>query len=228
MHVHAPTRVVLLLGGPYDLESKTPVHSFRDALIRVQHRAPLSKIEFRLAEEANITHPSNPYTNWQSFEIDIAQLFQLVLLFCESEGSIAELSAFATIDEIAQRMLVVVDNVNYGADSYIHYGIFEHLIEKYGRSKIFVLHYEGLNVAHLESKKGIDLDEFFRRMRSEIPKHFDNKNDPRSFDATREGHIIKFITGMIQHFGALKLDEIEFILYIFKISQDKIRIKQFL
>jgi len=116
MHVHAPTPVVLVLGGPYDITEKVPPLSFRDALIRVEHYPILDKIEFKLAEEANITHPDDPYTNWQSFEIDIAQLFQLVLLFCESAGSIAELAAFSLIDEIASRTLVVVDNIYYSED----------------------------------------------------------------------------------------------------------------
>ena len=85
-----------------------------------------------------------------------------------------------------------------------------------------------MNISHTENNKNINLKEFSLRMSEAIPKALDKNKDHRTFDSTRDGHIVKFITGIIQHFGALTLEEISFILGIFDLSHDEIRIRQFI
>jgi hypothetical protein len=185
-------------------------------------------MRFRLAEEANIYSPKAAYSNWKDFETDIAQLCQLVMLFSESEGSVSELTTFSDIDEIARKLLVIIDEENYKADSYIRWGVVKALDEKYGRSSVYVLKYDGLNIAHKGPIGGIELVEFRNRLGRVVPTALEKHKDPRSFDPSRSGHIIKLITGFIQHFGALTLIEISVILSALDMPHEDKRILQFL
>ncbi|MDP3868777.1 retron St85 family effector protein [Phenylobacterium sp.] len=225
--MHAPTTVVLVCGGQVEITAHAPV-SFRDAFLRVAFQPPLSKFSFRQAEEADLYRPRPVYSNWKAFEMDVAQLFQLVMLFCESEGSIAELASFSEIDEIAQKLLIVVDNINFSSESYVRLGLIEDIQERYGRSAIFVMQYDGLNVEHGGSLDGIDFVEFARRLGNIIPNAVETRQEPRTFDRGRAGHLIKLMVGFIQHFGALYMSEILVIFYAIDLPQSEGRVRQYI
>ncbi len=212
LHVHAPTTVVLVCGGPFDITGVSPL-SFRDAFLKITSNIPFNKIKFSIPEEADIYGPKRTYTNWMDFEADFAQICQMVMLFCESEGSIAELGGFAQIDEIARKLFVLVDEVNYKEKSYIMLGPIQAVQEKYPLASVYVINYEGLGVEHGKGFAGLDLSELKNRLAVEVPHNIEKLKDPRTFDKDRAGHKIKFITGMVQHFGALTIEEIEVILY---------------
>lgn len=220
LHVHAPTTVVLVCGGTKNIKIEDPSISFRDGFLKISLRSPLSKSDFRTPEDVTIYGPNRPYNDWMTFEADFAQICQLVMLFCESEGSIAELGTFANIDEIARKLLVLIDEINFKSPSYIKLGPIQAINERYGRSSLFVINYAGLGITHKGGFSGLDLDEFHRRLSAIIPGAIDRHKDPRTFDRARAGHKIKFMTGMIQHFGALTRDEIEFILWCVGIKID--------
>ncbi|MEI9965840.1 MAG: retron St85 family effector protein [Caulobacteraceae bacterium] len=187
LHVHAPTTVVLLCGGKIELTAPKPV-SLRDAFERVRHSPPLALIEFRRAEEIDLYRPRQIYTNWVDFESHLAQLCQLVLLFCESEGSIAELGTFVAIDEIARKLFVVVDKEIYDrADSYVILGPVQLLSERYHTTYIYVLDLNGLNIKSIEDVRDIDLVEFRDRIAEELPPAVASHREPRTFDAGERG-----------------------------------------
>src|SRR6185295_12911360 len=79
------------------------------------------------------------YDNILDFETDLAQIVELIILFCESEGSLAELGAFAMIDEIAQRLFVVVRQKHWNASSFIKLGPLRRVERKYGRETVCVV-----------------------------------------------------------------------------------------
>lgn len=183
---------------------------------------------FRLAEEAKdmFAGAGAPYANWKDFEIDLAQLCQLIMVFCESEGSIAEFATFSDIDEIARRLLLIIDDKNYSEGSYIKLGLINSFEQRYTRKAVYVLQYRGLNIEHGAPVGGIDLDEFRARMGRVVPGAVQAHHEPRTFDAGRPGHIIKLITGLAQHFGAMTLDEISVYLWAMGLPEKDERLRQ--
>jgi hypothetical protein len=218
LHVHAPTTVVLVCGGKHDIANEGDPTSFRNAFFKIAISAPFSEMDCRVPEEMSIYGPGRNYKDWMEFEVDFAQLCQLIMLFCESEGSIAELGTFAGVEEIARKLVVIIDEVNFRSDSYITLGPVTSIKDKYGQYSIYVMKYSGLNIEHRRGFSGVNLEEFRRRLADFIPGALDARKEPRAFDRLRSGHRIKLITGLVQHFGALTKDEIEFMLWCMDVS----------
>jgi hypothetical protein len=187
--------------------------------LRIHTKTPFSRYTTILAEELNAFFPQGEYTDLLEFETDIAQICELIVLFSESYGSAAELGAFSIIDEIALRLLVVIDDFNFGKDSFVTLGPVRALRNKYGESAVCVLHCEDLGIDSITSIKSIKLETFSSRMGSAILARASASRVPSTFDPERNGHVIKLIVGFIQHYGALTLDEIETLLFCIDISK---------
>ncbi len=109
IHVREPFEVVLLCGGQFGSVSDPTPKSLRDAFLKAILPKPLQNRHLIQAEE--ITREFDFFRSYDDilvFETDLAQIVELIILFCESEGSLAELGAFAVIDEIMKRLFVVV------------------------------------------------------------------------------------------------------------------------
>jgi hypothetical protein len=207
IRVHSPTSAIFLCGGPVDVKAAKPV-SLRDAYLRVSIQSPLVKYSVRLAEEINPYFPRGRYKDLLRFESDIAQIFDLVLLFSESFGSASELGAFASIPEIAQRLLVVVDDKNYGDESFVRLGPLLSLENDFGDSAVCVLNRADVGMVDIRRPEDVDLPRFHTLMSAAITARLGSARDPATLDTSRQGHVIKLITGLIQHYGALTLDEV--------------------
>jgi hypothetical protein len=94
IHVQAASDVIFLCGGPLsDLSEAVPL-SLRDAFLKIIDY-PLLRDRVLIQAE-DITKDFlffDYYDNILDFEADLAQIVELILLFCESEGSLAELGA---------------------------------------------------------------------------------------------------------------------------------------
>lgn len=226
LHVHAPTAVMLLCGGPIDMEAEASV-SMRDAFLRVRHNPPLNRIETRLAEEANIYQKDSSYKNWMDFESDLAEVCQVVALFCESEGSYSELGTFARIDEIARKLIIFIDSENSKHPSYINLGPIDAVKQKYGKDRLFVIHLADVGLKKISDIANIDLENLKRIISDYIVESIDKNKEPRSFDPRRNGHLIKLLTGLVQHFGALTDSEILNLFERLRIDSDIEDIRKF-
>lgn len=202
--------------------------SLRDAFIRIQHNPPFSKFKIILAEEFNGFFYRGSYTDILSFEADLAQISQLIMLFSESFGSAAELGAFSMVKEIASRLLIIIDDKNYIEDSFIKFGPIRSLEVLYGPSSICVLNHRDLNISDIASLSSIDLKAFEERLRDAVLERAKKFPEPTTFDHTRNGHLIKLIVGFIQHYGALTIDEINVIMYCLDIPKSEKEIFDFL
>jgi hypothetical protein len=224
-HVHAPTLVAFICGGVMEKEPAPP-RSLRDAFMRVIHRSPLKKYQFILAEDPGIFVPQGEYFELLKFESDIAQLSELLVLFSESYGSVAELGVFVMDDEISPKLMVVIDEKNYAQDSFIRLGPLFSLSRWHGESAVCVLTLSELNAA--PNVANIELDKLLEALDTPLKSRLAYKREPRTFDKRRHGHVTKLITGLIQHYGALTLDEIDFLLYCLNISTPPEEIKKHL
>lgn len=227
IRVHAPAPAIFVCSGPVDAKVAVPP-SLRDAFMRIHCTPPFSRYLTILAEELNAFFPEGEYKDILKFETDIAQICDLIILFSESYGSVAELGAFSMIEEIALRLLVVMDDFNYGESSFVTLGPVRSLLNAYGESAICVLHRDDLGIISIEATQSINLKTFSSRMGSAILARMAAFREPSTFDPSRNGHIIKFIVGMIQHYGALTLDEIEVLLFCMDINKTQTEVRNFL
>ena len=174
----------------------------------------LATYSFLRAEDVTAFSPNGHYEDLLTFEMDVAQISQLILLFCESVGSYAELGSFCIEREITQRLLVVVDDNKYQLDSFVRWGPLKYLEDIHTNAAVCVLNTDEISQGRGALETDIDKDAFHRilersiraRVRAAAREH-------QSFDPTKSGHMIKLITGLIQDYGALLEEEVDVIMY---------------
>jgi len=211
LKVAAPLEIVFVCGGTTD---KSIPHDLtrRDALMSVCLVGDLSKYKFVKAEDVDNLAPRGYYKDFLSFELDIAQLSQIVLVFCESAGSFVELGAFCMESEIAHRTLVVIDDLKYEEDSFIKWGALAYLEGLYSRSSFCVLKTNEIGQGAGSRPDDIDRDQFAAVIASALRERARVARENQNFDETKSGHIIKLITGLIQDYGSLTSAEIKSIM----------------
>lgn len=224
LKVHAPTAVVIVCGGPTEIDFNRPITSLRDAFMRISGKANLSKFDIRLAEDI-IKLPRIGYNNLLRLESDISQISELVMLFTESAGSLAELGVFIMDDEVSPKLMVVVDKYNYEKNSFIRLGAFEHLESNFGEESVCVIDLRDHNVDRIEAVVGLNIDTFEKFIAEKILKRIEKQSEPRTFEKTRNGHLIKLMTGLIQNYGALTYDEIEVLLFCIDIKESQVKLR---
>jgi hypothetical protein len=219
LHVQAPTEVIFLCGGRYTSLSAPGTSSMRDAFLKVSNHPALGGRDIVLAEDVTaLSIFSAYYEDILEFETDLAQITELILLFCESEGSFAELGSFASVEEIAQRLLVIIRDHNWNIDSFITLGPLRYLRRKYHDS-VYVLEDDLIGIIN-GSVSNIDLDQFKAALDEPLRARLSSVKEPSTFSAARSGHIIKLIVGLVQEYGALEQQEIIDLLPRFGVNID--------
>jgi hypothetical protein len=228
IHVRAPTAVVLLCGGQYsDLSVTTPL-SLRDAFLKILDNPALKNRHLIQAEDiTKLSVFSEHYRDLLQFETDFAQITELILLFCESEGSFAELGAFAVVPEIAARLLVVVRDTDWENDSFIKLGPLRYLERKHGQTAVFVIDDQDVDMRG-KSAANVKIGILKERLQEPLRLRLEKTRDPTTFDRTRPGHVMKLIVGLIQEYGALTVQEILFLLAKFEVSEARELVEAYL
>lgn len=230
LHVQAPTEIVFLCGGPYvelDKIHEVPIQSMRDAFRRVISHPSLGSRDLVLAEDFTKSSVfSAHYADILEFESDLAQITELIILFCESAGSFTELGSFATVEEIAKRLLVVIRDLYVEANSFITLGPITNLRNKHDHS-VYVIEDEVVGIKD-NSHENMNLKAFRDALNLPLKLRFEKDREPTTFNAERAGHIIKLAVGLIQEYGALKFNEISETLKLFKVDITDERLRAFL
>jgi hypothetical protein len=212
-------------GGPIDVETPKP-ESLREAFTLVYGRATLKDYATVTPEEFKIFAPDGNYQDWLSFESEFAQIVDLIVLFSESYGSVAELGAFAMVPEIA--LLVVMDDKYYGDPSFIKLGPVRRLEDKYGKSAVCVLNRQDINISDITKVADVNLNSFAATLVAAVTKWKSDYKERTTFIPDRPGHLIKLIVGLIQHYGALTETEIEVLLYAMELKVEPKKIPDYL
>lgn len=207
IHVRAPSPLIFLCGGQTDVKNPKPI-SLREAFTRIYTNKALSSYNTIMPEDFRIFPPHGQYKDILSFETEFAEIVDLVILFSESNGSFTELGAFSMIKEIADRLLVVIDDENYQADSFIRLGPLLFLQNNVGQSSVCVVNRSDLNIKNIKDVTDLDIAVFENRIVSAITARSKEVKEPTTFNPGRPGHIIKLIVGIVQHYGALTFDEV--------------------
>lgn len=208
IHVRAPSPLIFLCGGQTDIKNSKPI-SLREAFTRIYTNPGLRSYHTIMPEDFRIFPPHGQYKDILSFETEFAEIVDLVVLFSESNGSFTELGAFSMIKEIADRLLVVIDDENYNADSFIRLGPLLFLQNSIGQSSVCVVNRNDLNIKSIKDVGDLNIGVFESRIVAAINARRSEVKEPTTFNPERPGHIIKLIVGLIQHYGALTIEEIE-------------------
>jgi hypothetical protein len=172
--------------------------------------------------------PRAGYDDLLQLESDISQISELVILFTESEGSFAELGVFVMDEEVSPRLMVIVDKKNYKTDSFIRLGILDYLEAKYGDETVCVIDLTDHGCERIEAVGKLNVESFGLFIEDKILNRLSIRREPRTFVRSRSGHLIKLITGLIQNYAALTLDEIEVLLYCIGVPESPAKIKRLL
>jgi uncharacterized protein YhfF len=227
LHVYAPTSLLFLCGGPIDIKVD-PAPSLRDAFARRQDQTPFERYRFLIAEELNGFFPRGKYRDILNFENHIAQISELIVLFSESYGAAAELGAFAMVDEISRRLLVIIDSKNYALDSFITLGPVRMLNNEYGETAVCVINLEDVNLETIRNVAALNIAAFTEIMRNAIRERIKSYHEHTTFNRERPGHLIKLLVGLLQHYGALTLDELWLHMASFDVERERDVLDNFL
>lgn len=204
-----PKRFLFLCGGVLAADSK-PHGSARDLFLRsLPESTVYDNHEIILAETIDdVFDPNSPYKNLIELEIDIAQISDLIVLFSEGYGSLAELGAFSQISPIAERLMVIIALSHYDAKSFIKDGPVRFLEENY-KEPVFAFDWKTKpNPSNSDVVKSS-----FVKILPDIKTSIDDKISkiPRqqAFDAKNFGHQILLACAIVEFFGAAILSDIE-------------------
>jgi hypothetical protein len=214
VYVQPPTDVIFLCGGKTKPKSPQKT-SIRDAFLKIPDNPAVRGRHVMLAETVNTFHLSRPaYPELLSFEVDFAQICELILLFSESQGSIAELGAFSMHEELASKLLVVVRDYYMREDSFIKLGPLRHLQLAHGDHAVFILNDDETGIK-VNSLKALNLDVLRDRLTPAVEDRFAAVRERTTFNPARTGHLIKLMVGLIQELGGLTAPELRFLMHPF-------------
>ena len=199
----------------------------RDAFLKVSVHPALGDREIVLAEDfTRLSLFAAYYEDILEFETDLAQITELIILFCESAGSFTELGSFASAPEIAARLLVIIRDFHWKKDSFIKLGPLRFLLRRY-ESSVFVIEDKVVGILG-DCVANIDLDNFKNTLDEPLRARLSATKEPSTFDPSRAGHVIKLIVGLIQEYGALERNEILEIIEKFGVIIDEKRLRAYL
>ena len=227
--MQAPSEIVFVCGGQLsDVADPTPL-SLRDAFLKIMDNPALRGRDLILAEEitADAINFFDKYDDILQFETDFAQIVELIILFCESEGSLAELGAFAMIREIALRLFIVVREKHWQASSFIRLGPLRHITNAYGREFIFVVEDNEVGLVGNSAAK-VDKNKLGAMLTDPINLRLAKRREPTTFDQLRAGHVIKLVIGLIQEYGALTVGEIVYLLQLLNVTRTDADVRRYL
>lgn len=200
IHVQVPQHVIFLCGGPVSSLAEKIPRSLRDAFYKILDNPILRKRELMLAEDVTAQLVAfDKYNNILDLETDLAQIVELIVLFCESEGSLAELGAFAATNEIAKRLFVVVREKHWNSLSFIKLRPLRLIETEHGRDSIYVVDDDDVGMRG-DSASDVSPETLKNRLHSPLEIRLAKPREPTTFDANRPGHVIKLIVGLIQEY----------------------------
>jgi hypothetical protein len=206
LRVHAPSSVVFLCGGAINASLATP-EVLRDAFLRIA-RVAAPKYEVMLAEDAKPLVVDAGYDNLLRFESDIAQVVGQILLFVESPGSLAELGAFAALETISPRLLVVLDEHYYNQSSFVKHGPLRYLETEQGEESIVALDRAHIGIDARGKIAGLNTANFANAVLPALDKRLSKLPKFEKLDPRNAGHAILLMVGLCQELGALTQSEL--------------------
>ncbi|MDB5776327.1 MAG: putative inner rane protein [Herbaspirillum sp.] len=157
------------------------------------------------------------YNDLLSFEEDVCTLVDVVLVFLETEGAIAEFAALIKHENIAPKLLIVVNQEHYESDSFIKLGLLRYLEAAHKGS-------DNIVVAHNNPLIRAELDHILKLLEQR------SQQQPKieSFRQKNLRHIFYLIVDFIDILQVARISDIQLMLKKLGISYSKNRLEQLL
>ena len=190
--------LIFLCGGKIARRTR-PCLSARDYFLRhLREKEPALARRVQLAEKVNawFRKKNERYSDLMELEEDLAHLADIIILFVESPGSIAELGAFAASGALKHKTLAVINNSLASPNSFIADGPvrrFKTHNEKY-------VHYFKWDPNRLDDA---DTEHEFADIATELSDLLKARDDEQTgevrFDPDHDpGHVLRLIADLIR------------------------------
>ncbi|MEZ8543734.1 retron St85 family effector protein [Vibrio splendidus] len=200
-----------------DEDEKPEIYqSMRKAALDVSHKFPQFNEKIVLAENYQDWHSHGTVKNLIDFELAIADMAGAIVLILEAPGAYAELGSFSVLKQLAEKLILVVNEKTMSESSYITLGPIKYLEDN---SRIVLRYNWDVNYI----VKGYDRDEVgtllpnaidsIHEKAALIVQDISDKSESialqnPTLDYSRNGHLCFIIGDLIYSFLALKLHEI--------------------
>lgn len=214
IRVFPPTRRILICGGETsavkDPEYENVMKSLRDSCLRSRFRSGnpgFPNFDFILIEELQEYFDKEcPYSNLLDFEKDMAQVCELVLLIAEGAGSFVELGSFSVIQEIREKLLLVIRRKFLSARSYIALGPVAALKAAHPNSVASLT--DALVGVSGEDFSKVDPMKMGRFLKDPLIRRLSESASRTTLNNKDFNHSCKFYTAILREFYSLKDEEI--------------------
>lgn len=207
--VRAFSGFLFLCGGQHDASHYEPLLSARHVLYHelVSGRHSDLAIRLKLAEDIQDWFRDGKYGDLVTFEEHLAGLSSVILLVVESPGSIAELGAFAVTQAINGRLIALIDEQHFEAESFIRLGPINRLENDTGR-KVLVHDWHEVDALGRRSPAYEKLTPDLSSILSDVRALLKDQSGEQVFRRSEPGHMMILICELCDLFGALSQQEI--------------------
>ncbi|RZF61208.1 hypothetical protein EWE75_19160 [Sphingomonas populi] len=194
--------------------------SLRDGFLIGNGLSLLKGVEFLQVEEIQeFFDKDSPYQDLVKFETDLAQICELVILFSESPGSFVELGSFSAVEEIAEKLLVIIQSKYLNKNSFIAKGPATSLKREYPNSIFtFADITIGIKNGHFSE---VDCLSLVNKLVAPISVRLKEVDSRTTFNPHKFNHLCKLYVGVLREAYALKDDEICLLLSEFGATVDQ-------
>lgn len=206
-HVYSPNPFILLCGGERTDINVVKPKSLRDAFLKSDFYATIKNGEVRQIEDIREYFDKDaPYKELVSFERNIAQLSDLVLLFSESPGSFVELGVFSSYRDIADKSLVVIQQKFLGKDSFIAKGPIAYLTSISKRS-VFSLTNASIGLRGNEFST-VKPDKLLSLLAGPVEQRLEESRESKTLRRASFSHRCRLYIAFLREFQVLTDDEL--------------------
>lgn len=201
--------LIFLCGGPQQSVKSPRYRSVRDYFFRhLKTNNPAIAPRVRLAEDISRWFDHSTFTDLLEVEEYVADLADLIILFVESAGSIAELGAFSALAKVQPKVLAVV-NKTFKEPSFISDGPARRLNELQG-SSIFKYSWNP-STRHINHKDNLEV---FKDLSEEICDTLERRQQQRganehSLDLKSHGHAMLMVADLVDIVVVATLTDIQ-------------------
>ena len=215
--VYSPKPYFLVCGGPIGSIIDPKPISLRDAFLRSDFVNAIRQADILQIEEIiEYFEKDSPYSNLVSFERDIAQMSELVILFSEGPGSFTELGTFSAYSEIFEKIIVIIQSKYLTKSSYILKGPITSLRERNDNSVFSITNGQvGIKVSDFSS---VDPKVLLALLAGPIKQRLVEARSKTTLQPNKFGHKCKLYIGFLREFSVLKDAELKVLFKAFKIA----------
>lgn len=227
--VRAFTGFLFLCGGQHDADEYEPLLSARHIIYHelVSGRHSDLAARLKLAEDIQDWFRDGKYADLVTFEEHLAGLSSVILLIVESPGSIAELGAFAVTPAINGRLIALVDEQHFEAESFIRLGPINRLEHDTAR-KVLVHDWHETDALGRRAPAYAKLVPDISNILGDVRALLKEQDREQVYKTGEPGHAMILICELCDLFGALSHQEITRYIQLVDPSSSPTKIDQYL